>query len=748
MDSNPVTMSFSVNGRNFGKCYEVSHRSLQGKALFPHILTKNCTFKVNFGSEHPSFRLKSRYRFVGQIPLEERVLGSQGPQTRQNSEVQPYPYIQKSLHKKNPGYEGKDEEFFAPVYENNSGRKRVHCKVRDSPGPPRATLKLARRQLGRLTTILPHGKKRMLSMETKMEIIKKYEAGMRLSVIAKEYSRNPSTIGTILKQKEAIKAATPSKGVTIFSNKRSHVHDKMERLLLVWVEDKEIAGDTITEMAICQKASAIFGDLSAQAEDVAGEGKSKATPDFKASHGWFEKFRKRTGIHSVVRHGEAASSDTKVVQAFVKTFNKMITKEGYSSQQVFNCDETGLFWKKMPSRTYITEEEKKLPGHKPMKDRLTLALCSNASGDCKVKPLLVYHSETPRAFMAHKVLKEKLPVMWRANAKTWVTRLLFTEWVNLCFGPTVKKFLEEKRLPLKCLLVLDNATAHPPGLEEDILAEYSFIKVLYLPPNTTHLLQPMEQQVILNFKTLYTKHLFKRCFDITDTTNLPLREFWKKHFNIMICIRLIDQAWQEVSRQTLNSSWRKLWPDAVSARGFKAFNVGKADVDSETVDDPETVSQPDLDEIVALGKSMGLVVNEDDINDLLREHQEELTTDDLKELEALQHNVIQEEFSSSGEEEEEEDPMTTAEIKDVLAAFHKVQSFVEKRHPKKAYTGRMLVQFNDVCLSRFRNIVKSRQKQSSLDSYFLKRPFVVSKQEGPSDTEKQKIESGEEIEIL
>ncbi|XP_064089265.1 heterogeneous nuclear ribonucleoprotein U-like protein 1 [Macrobrachium nipponense] len=64
MDSNPVTMSFSVNGRNFGKCYEVSHRSLQGKALFPHILTKNCTFKVNFGSERPSFRLKSRYRFV------------------------------------------------------------------------------------------------------------------------------------------------------------------------------------------------------------------------------------------------------------------------------------------------------------------------------------------------------------------------------------------------------------------------------------------------------------------------------------------------------------------------------------------------------------------------------------------------------------------------------------------------------------------------------------------------------------
>ncbi|XP_064116192.1 tigger transposable element-derived protein 1-like [Macrobrachium nipponense] len=417
-------------------------------------------------------------------------------------------------------------------------------------------------------------------------------------------------------------------------------------------------------------------------------------------------------------------------------FDEMMTKEGYSSQQVFNCDETGLFWKKMPRRTYITEEEKKLPGHKPMKDRLTLALCSNASGDCKVKPLLVYHSETPRAFKAHKVLKEKLPVMWRANAKAWVTRLLFTEWVNLCFGPIVKSFLQEKRLPLKCLLVLDNAPPHPPGLEEDILAEYSFVKILFLPPNTTPLLQPMDQHVIANFKKLYTKHLFKRCFDITDTTNLTLREFWKEHFDIVICIRLIDQAWQEVSRQTLNSSWRKLWPDAVSARDFEGFDVGKAGAaESETVDDPETVSQPDLDEIIALGKSMGLVFDEDDINNLLEEHQEELTTDDLKELEAMQHNVVQEEFSSSGDEEEEE-PMTTAEIKDVLAAFHKVQSFIEKRHPEKAHTGHMLAQFNDVCPSRFRNIVKSRQKQSSLDRYFLKRPSAlvgVSKKEEPSD---------------
>jgi hypothetical protein len=46
----------------------------------------------------------------------------------------------------------------------------------------------------------------------------------------------------------------------------------------------------------------------------------------------------------------------------------------------------------------------------------------------------------------------------------------------------VKKYLEEKNLHLKALLVLDNAPAHPPGLEENFIAEYDFIRVKFLPP--------------------------------------------------------------------------------------------------------------------------------------------------------------------------------------------------------------------------------------------------------------------------
>lgn len=53
-------------------------------------------------------------------------------------------------------------------------------------------------------------------------------------------------------------------------------------------------------------------------------------------------------------------------------------------------DETGLFWKCMPGRWHITKEGWSMPGFKAANDRLTLLLRSNASGDCKLKSILVH----------------------------------------------------------------------------------------------------------------------------------------------------------------------------------------------------------------------------------------------------------------------------------------------------------------------------------------------------------------------
>jgi hypothetical protein len=67
----------------------------------------------------------------------------------------------------------------------------------------------------------------------------------------------------------------------------------------------------------------------------------------------------------------------------------------------------------------------------------------------------------------------------------------------------VRQHLKSLDLPQKAVSLLDNAPSRP---NEDILkSEGGNIFVKYLPPNMTALIQPMDQGVIQNMKTLCTK---------------------------------------------------------------------------------------------------------------------------------------------------------------------------------------------------------------------------------------------------
>ena len=108
--------------------------------------------------------------------------------------------------------------------------------------------------------------------------------------------------------------------------------------------------------------------------------------------------------------------------------------------------------------------------------------------------------------------------------------------------------------------MLDNAPAHSPNFENDLVDEFNFIYVKYLQLNSTPPIQPIDQQIIANFKTIYTKALFRKCFQVTTDTQFTLKELWKNHFNIRNCVNVIDNnARSQVSYRNINSAWPKLW---------------------------------------------------------------------------------------------------------------------------------------------------------------------------------------------
>nr|XP_022902385.1 tigger transposable element-derived protein 1-like [Onthophagus taurus] len=155
-----------------------------------------------------------------------------------------------------------------------------------------------------------------------------------------------------------------------------------------------------------------------------------------ASEGWLTGFIKRHAFHNVKIKGEVASADENAAKTFPDKLAKIVEEGGHTPEQIFNADETGLFWKKMPERTYIAKSEKLAGGFKAAKVRVTLLLCSNASGDKMLKLLLINKFLMPRALRSKNI--KQLSVHFMANKKAWMTADLFTNWFNNCFVPEVQ----------------------------------------------------------------------------------------------------------------------------------------------------------------------------------------------------------------------------------------------------------------------------------------------------------------------
>lgn len=239
----------------------------------------------------------------------------------------------------------------------------------------------------------------------------------------------------------------------------------------------------------------------------------EALTKFQASIQWAGKVARQAGWRSKALHGEAGSVEVELVADDITKLREEVKK--YDLNNVYNMDETGLFFKVLPNRSYIKEKDcKQARGIKMMKakDRVTLYVATNATGTDKVPLCLIGKSKRPRCFdMGPPRLK------YFNQAKAWSDSKVFQKWWEFFLNHIRSQTAD------KVLLIMDNCGPHGAELKDP----HNQVNVVFLPPNVTSMYQPMDSGVIAMVKKNYRYRLLRNVFEIFEERE-SLREAAKR----------------------------------------------------------------------------------------------------------------------------------------------------------------------------------------------------------------------------
>ena len=247
--------------------------------------------------------------------------------------------------------------------------------------------------------------------------------------------------------------------------------NEVEDALLLWLKQARTYGAPIGGPLLKQKANELAAELGHEG--------------FHCSDGWLNRFLKRREISFRVLSGEANSAPKVTVDDWL--CNKLPgLLEEYDKNDIFNADETGLFFMLLPDRTYTFKGDN-CHCRKRSKERITLIIGANMDSAEKLPLLAIGKSARPRCVKNVR----HLPVEYKFNKKAWMTLDIFVEWVM----KLDIKFVRERR---KVFLIVESCSAHDQDLATKLIA----IQLEFLPPNCTSRLQPCDMGIIKKLQSL------------------------------------------------------------------------------------------------------------------------------------------------------------------------------------------------------------------------------------------------------
>ena len=361
-------------------------------------------------------------------------------------------------------------------------------------------------------------------------------------------------------------------------------------------------------------------------------------------------------------------------------------------------DETGCFWRSLPDKGF-GEKGKKCKGGKKCKQRVTVTLLVSAAGE-KENPIVIWTSKTPRCFRG--IAMDSLPVKYFHQKKAWMTGDILYKILS----DFNHKMIQQKR---SVLLFMDNAGCHP----DDIKCKYSNIKVVFLPPNTTSKLQPLDLGVIQNFKVHYRRLLLR--FVLASIDSCSSASEVAGSINILTAIRWILQAWKEVQPLTISKCFKKA---GILTEQLDVSSLGE-DIDPfEDLD-----SQINLEGLIS--RTMGTTnkcsaeayINGDHELPTCAEFDDE--TWDQTFLESLSEQTNQNEHSVEDKESDTEDidllppPLKIKTFKEAIDSLQDVKNFLENPLCFTEATD------TSCLIDKIAMLHSVNARQSTLDEYFL-----------------------------
>ncbi len=153
----------------------------------------------------------------------------------------------------------------------------------------------------------------------------------------------------------------------------------------------------------------------------------------------------------------------------------------------------------------------------------------------KAKPLIIGKPKNPRCFKNYDISRFN----YINNKNAWMTSFVFK---NMLFRWDSKLRSEGRKI----LLLLDNCSSHP-----DINTELTHIKLVFIPPNCTSVLQPMDAGVIRTFKHHYKRKLVSKLIHFYD-----VHDEGKLKITLLDALNFSYDAWELVTKESIINCFR------------------------------------------------------------------------------------------------------------------------------------------------------------------------------------------------